>query len=203
MTRPRLWILAGPNGSGKSTYFEQRLKVHFDTFINADEMAKESGTLITVESSWQAKLAADEQRRKLLDAGASFCTETVLSHESWIEFMRKAVGLGYEVILIFICLDDPALNAARVQHRVSQGGHDVPMDRIGPRYNRSIAYCGQAIPLVDEVWLIDNTLAEAPFTPIARFLQGRLVELTLGHVPRWVQAGFAIHLPSSTNRLPN
>ncbi len=90
--------------------------------------------------------------------------------------MRKASGLGYEAMLIFICLDDPALNAARVQYRVSQGGHDVPVDRIGPRYNRSIPHCGQAIPLVDEVWLIDNTLAEASFTPMARFMHGRLVD---------------------------
>lgn len=194
MTQPRLWILAGPNGSGKSTYFEQRLKDHFETFINADAIAKEAGSIVTNESTWNAKLTADAQRNSLLESSASFCTETVFSHPSWIEFIRKAKQLSYEVILIFICLDDPALNAARVQQRVSQGGHDVPADRIGPRYQRSIAYCTQAIPLADEVWLLDNTLPEHPFTAIARFVQGQLIELAPGLIPCWVRVGFSIYL---------
>ncbi len=196
MTRSSLLILAGPNGSGKSTFFEQRLKNRFEVFINADVIAKQSGAAVSHESAWQAKLEADRERDKLLDSGASFCTETVLSHVSWLDFVRKAKQRSYEVVVIFICLEDPALNAARVRHRVSRGGHDVPMQKIGPRYERSIAYCAQLVPIADEVWLIDNTVPERPFAAVARFVQGKLADLTQAPIPRWVQSGFAIYLPS-------
>ncbi len=38
--------------------------------------------------------------------------------------------MGYEIILVFIHLNDVVLNQARIRQRVSEGGHSVPEDKV-------------------------------------------------------------------------
>lgn len=66
-----------------------------------------------------------------------------MSHPSKIELMMQAERAGYDVAVYFVCTSDPEINVRRVENRVRCGGHDVPNDRIGARYWRSLALLPQ------------------------------------------------------------
>ena len=83
--------------------------------------------------------------------------ETVLSTEENVAFVKKAKDEGFHIRLVFIATDNPEINIARVAKRVSDGGHDVPTEKIRSRYPRSIKNLVRLIPLVDEGWVYDNS----------------------------------------------
>ena len=70
----------------------------------------------------------------LLDCSKKFTIETVMSHPSKLNFMRKAQEKGFKVYLYFVALADPELNKHRVQTRIAQGGHPVAEEKICERY---------------------------------------------------------------------
>ena len=64
-----------------------------------------------------------------MQAGISFCFETVFSHPSKIDFLVQAKASGYQVILMMIHLGSPQLNQARIAmqgvgERVESGVRD-------------------------------------------------------------------------------
>ena len=186
MTEPRqLWLLAGGNGSGKSTFYELFLAPLKIKFVNADLIAKLISPDNPQSISSGAASLAEKERDKLLTEGISFCFETVFSHPSKIDFIAKAKGLGYEVILVYIHLDTPQLNEARVQQRISTGGHSVPVEKIHSRIPRTIKNITKALPLIDEARFLDNSSRENPFQQVALIKLGR-VEWKSDSCPDWV-----------------
>jgi len=89
--------------------------------------------------------------------GESFSQETVFSHASKIEALKLAKASGYRTYLYFIATESPAINCRRVANRFSQGGHNVPTDRINARYARSIANVKAAIPYLSRAFFFDNS----------------------------------------------
>jgi len=76
------------------------------------------------------------------------------------------------VFLVFIGLESAALSIARVKQRVRQGGHDVPVDRLRARFPCTLANLREAIGIVDEAFLFDNSSFEAPYRIIAVYREG-------------------------------
>jgi predicted ABC-type ATPase len=76
-------------------------------------------------NSYFASVIADFIRQYLLNGGASFTFETVMSHPSKVEFMRDARAAGYRTYLYFVSTEDPDINLDRVNIRVQGGGHPV------------------------------------------------------------------------------
>lgn len=153
--RPACTILAGPNGSGKSTLFE--VLDPTGPFLNADRAAK----LINPEHPEAASFAAGRSiLRELASAigeRRDFVYETTLSSNQPLDLMRRARGAGYSVGLIFVVLANADLNVKRVAQRVARGGHDIPEPIIRRRHGRAITRFGQAIPLADEIAVLENT----------------------------------------------
>ncbi len=89
-------------------------------------------------NSYVASVTADFFRQHLLEAGANFTLETVMSHPSKVELLEEAQRLGYRTYLYFIATEDPEINISRVKTRVGRGGHAVPEDRIVKRYHASL-----------------------------------------------------------------
>jgi predicted ABC-type ATPase len=83
---------------------------------------------------------ADFIRQQLLINGISFTFETVMSHESKVDFLHKAKSNGYRVYLYFISTEDPEINISRVKVRVAQHGHHVDPEVIKTRYNKSLSH---------------------------------------------------------------
>lgn len=126
---PTLTVFAGPNGSGKTTLTNRLLTENrLGILVNADQIAERlaqvGGKLTaTTEMQIQAAKAAEEMRWELLNQGASFTTETVMSdHSRWIRFFEAAHERGYLMSLIFVTTSDPAINIGRVSQRVRMGG---------------------------------------------------------------------------------
>ena len=171
--RPILIALAGSNGAGKSTFYDAFLSVEPLTFVNADIIAAELGI-----RAYEAAKFAEERRQEFVADGKSFIFETVLSDPvgEKIEFLRLAVTKGYAVVLFFIGLDSENTSIQRVAQRVTQGGHDVPDEKIRSRYQRTLSNLRRAIRILPTVATYDNSDLRRPYRFLAAYENGSLVE---------------------------
>jgi predicted ABC-type ATPase len=173
--------VAGPDGAGKTTFFQAHLRPAGLPFVNADVLAAELRL-----DPCRAARAADSLRRALVRRRASFAFETVFSDPAGekLSFLEQAVVSGFEVTLCFIGLSSAALSEERVALRVSQGGHDVPSDKLRSRYPRILANLGRAIRALPEVRVYDNSDLRHPCREVAVYRYGRLFRGG-ARVPAW------------------
>ena len=108
-------------------------------------------------TAYDAAMAADFIRHALVKKNETFTFETVLSHESKIEFLNYSKEKGFKNYLYFICTVDPEININRVKQRVSLGGHNVPQEKIVSRYIDSLLLLKKIIPLCRRVYFFDNS----------------------------------------------
>ena len=147
----KVLFVAGPNGSGKST-ITSGINIIGD-YVNADEIQKELKC-----SSMEAAIIAEKTRRYFVDNNLDFTFETVLSTTRNIELLNKAKDKGYYVIGIYVVTLNPNINLSRVKCRVSQGGHDVPKEKVVDRYFRAMRLIPQLFQICDELYFFDNSV---------------------------------------------
>lgn len=137
-------------------------------------------------SSYVAAAVADYLRQKMLTANSSFACETVFSHPSKLDFMKRAKENGFKVYLYFIAAKDPFINIDRVTNRVLNGGHDVPHDKVHSRFYRCMDNLFCAMKVCDEAYLFDNSSAteKLSFDNFALF-KGSTLKLLSDRVPAW------------------
>lgn len=161
--RPVLVIVAGPNGSGKSTAYENvdlELEGRSVRIVNPDLLAKrireDEG-----KADQEANIAAVERIRTWLDASVevyqTIGVETVLSTGKYRSLVCAAKERGFEIWLMYVCLDSPERNVERVGIRVKKGGHPVPPEKIRDRYRRSLKQMPWFLEQADRGWLWDNS----------------------------------------------
>jgi len=93
---------------------------------------------------------------------------------------------GYTVVLCFIGVSRPEVSEERVAMRVSQGGHDVPPEKLTARFPRTLANLRNAIRELPHVWVFDNDDLRRPFRQVAVFESGHQVSLRKP-VPAWLR----------------
>jgi predicted ABC-type ATPase len=148
--RPIVFVFAGPNGSGKTT-LTRALPIH-GTYVNADDIKAAYG-LTDLEAAQQAEVI----RNALIEKGADFSFETVMSTERNLFLLKKAKTLGYEVQCIYVLTCDENINVVRVKARHAAGGHDVPEGKIRVRYHRALTLIPQLLNVCDKVLVYDNS----------------------------------------------
>lgn len=158
-----LYIFAGPNGSGKSTIIAQYIRsYHLENieYICPDIYASRLfGNIEDVKERYINSIKfAEYKREKLLKENKPLIMETVLSRSDKLDFVKMAKTKGYEVVSVFVGTDSPEINISRVKQRVSQGGHDVPEDKLRERFKRSMNNLSTLSKLSDEIYVFDNTL---------------------------------------------
>lgn len=120
MAKPVFYLLAGPNGAGKSTLYHALVLAGTipatAEFVNADLYEATHLQHITdpEQRSQQARHWADARRAERLQAGQSFVSETVFSHESKLALIQEAQANGFFVMLLVVALDQPERLLARV-----------------------------------------------------------------------------------------
>lgn len=181
--RPILVAIAGPNGAGKTTFFHAHLDRAGLRFVNADVLAAE----LSVEPYEAARLA-NALRRALVERKESFIFETMFSDPvgDKVAFLEEAARSGYVVVLCFIGLSGPDQSTERVAMRVSQGGHDVPDDKLLSRFSRTFANLRAAIARLPHVLIYDNSDLDVPYRRVAVFEHGQLRYLQ-EPVPEWLR----------------
>jgi predicted ABC-type ATPase len=180
--RPVIVALAGPNGAGKTTFYHAHLQPVGLRFINADVLARE----LKLDPYATARVA-DALRRQLVEQRESFVFETVFSDPvgDKLTFLKGAAGKGYTVVLCFVGISGPAVSEERVAMRVSQGGHDVPSEKLVARFPRTLANLKTAIRDLSHVWIFDNGDLRTPFRRVAVFENGQRMTLNQP-VPVWL-----------------
>lgn len=187
-------MVAGPNGSGKTTLTRQLRErgVDFGEYINPDDIA------LTLDGTYDARVVeaqrvADRRRDECIEAQRSFSFETVMSHPSKIDILKRAKAVGFFVQLYFVGIDDPRTNVDRVAFRVAQGGHDVPQDRIIARWHRTMALLADAVSTADQAFVFDNShgtpLSKGPrlVAQVHTTRQGQFVDRQFAPIPNWVR----------------
>ena len=151
-------MFAGPNGSGKSTIVDLFIQNNLcpseyicpDKFVPRDK--KDS-----YEANIEAANKAELMRMNYIAVGYSFSFETVLSTVEKIEFIRHAKSKGYFITAVFVTTSDCNINLKRIAKRVSQGGHNVPSDKVFSRYEKSMNLLYDLVTIVDDAKVYDNS----------------------------------------------
>jgi predicted ABC-type ATPase len=190
-------MVAGPNGACKTTLVRwlRRQGIAFGEYINPDNIAEGLAGL-DKDRVGEAQAIADDRRDACIEARRSFSFETVMSHPSKVDLLIRARAAGFFAQTFFVGTDDPRTDVERVALRVAQGGHDVPLDRIIARWNRTMELLHRAIDASDKTYIFDNSASVTPSTSvgprlvmeIANLREGeRKVARSIRPVPDWVR----------------
>lgn len=161
MKGPNLYIIAGCNGAGKTTASFNVLPQILDCkeFVNADEIAKGLSPFSPESVAIQAGKLMLQRIDMLLSERVSFAIETTLATRSYITLVRRAQEREYTVQLLFFWLKSPSVACRRVEKRVLEGGHDIPIETIHRRYYLGLKNLFEIfMPIVDYWVLYDNNL---------------------------------------------
>ena len=180
--RPIVVALAGPNGAGKTTFCHAHLALAGLRFVNADVLASELGL-----DAGGAMAMANALRRALVVRRESFVFETVFSDPvgDKLTFLAETASLGYTVVLCYIGIPSAATSEERVAMRVTQGGHDVPSEKLQTRFPRTLANLHAAIRQLPHVFVFDNSDLHRPYRLAATFERGQCVERAES-LPPWL-----------------
>ena len=189
--KPELIIIAGPNGSGKTSITQKFLHHEWaegTTYINPDQIAKDLfGDWNNSESVLKAATYCSDLREQCLKRKESFVFETVFSAQDKIDFVIRAKQAGFFIRIFFISTSNPAINASRIAKRVMKGGHDVPITKIISRYNKSIQNCKIVAPIIDRLYVYDNSIDDVDARPLFRLSEGVLAKQYTKIIPDWAQ----------------
>ncbi|MBD5294117.1 MAG: AAA family ATPase [Bacteroides sp.] len=189
--KPELIIIAGPNGSGKTSITQKFLHHEWaegTTYINPDQIAKDLfGDWNNSESVLKAATYCSDLREQCLTEKKSFVFETVFSAQDKIDFVIRAKQAGFFIRIFFISTSNPAINASRIAKRVMKGGHDVPIAKIISRYNKSIQNCKIVAPIIDRLYVYDNSIDDEDTRPLFRLTDGALTKQYSDDIPEWAQ----------------
>ncbi|MEQ9367740.1 MAG: zeta toxin family protein [Coleofasciculus chthonoplastes F3-SA18-01] len=162
---PHLIVIAGPNGAGKSTSAPALLQgtLGVTEYVNADTIAQGLSAFAPERAAFRAGRIMLERLQQLANARVNFAFETTLASRSFAPWIANLRQNGYRFHLFFLGLPNPELAIARVQERVSLGGHDVPEETIRRRYHAGIRNFFQLYrPLADSWFFYDNASMEVP-----------------------------------------
>lgn len=155
---PTLYILAGPNGAGKTTASRYLLPLVFHTgsFINADIIAAR----MNPQNPEAASIAAGRQMLMEIDEKIAqketFAIETTLSSKGYLQLIKRAQLIGYEVVLYFFYLPSDEIALKRVAERVRKGGHNIPPEVVKRRYASGISMLKYYLEIADEWFIYQN-----------------------------------------------
>jgi predicted ABC-type ATPase len=150
--RPTLLVISGPNGAGKSTYIQSMLPEEFTGIwsFNRDEIrvgfenqlisngAPKIDRLKIATVMMESKLVSE--MKKAISNEEHFVLETPLSDPYYWTYINLFEDAGYQVQLNYLCLDTIEHCKARVQQRVSEGGHAVSPETIKGVYNMNLEH---------------------------------------------------------------
>ncbi len=174
---PRITVLAGTNGAGKSSIAGARLREAGGAYFNPDEETRRVLSANPGMALGDANgLAWQESVRRLRVAIASktdYAFETTLGGQTVTALLLEAAATGLELFVWYCGLDSPERHLARVQARVSKGGHNIPEQKIRERYHASRQNLVRLIPQVTTLRVYDNSVEADPangLTPSPRLV---------------------------------
>lgn len=172
---PQLFVITGANGAGKSTlsssllppeladlevfdgdkYFVARLAEIFPSQNKSPKYAREMAFEATVQ-------AFEGLVENCISKNLSFAYEGHFSSETPWNTIRRFREHQYQTIMVFLMVEDLSLSQKRVIERVKTGGHYVTPLEIEKNYYGNLIQLNQHLDLLDELIVIDNSIAIEP-----------------------------------------
>ena len=196
MPAPELWIIAGPNGAGKTTTVQRgglAESLAAAEFINADAVTLEH--LKTMGYGWEnappevlketfIRAAEDSAARleSIIESGGIAAVESVLSTGKYCGLVERVRALGGDFHLVYVALNSPVLSAMRVSNRTAHGGHDVPLDKLEPRWRASLNLLPWFAFHATSFYILDNSDSR-PGEPGTLLISGFENEVCVHGVP--------------------
>jgi len=160
MKKSNVYIVAGPNGSGKTTFAVKFLPEYANctNFVNADLIAKGLSPFSPGTAAITAGKLVLEQIHQYASRRVDFAFETTLSGRLYVNLFKLLRKKGYKIHLFFLWIPKADLAISRVDSRVAQGGHDVPVKDIVRRFGRSISNFFTIYQSLTDSWMLfDNS----------------------------------------------
>ena len=160
---PELWIVAGPNGSGKSTLYSNLVvesRKETILILNPDKLAKKIALNESLEygdANREAVVRIEKWLGSCVETYQTIGVETVLSTDKYRKLVVLAKERGFTINLAYVFLSNAELNVERVKIRVSEGGHDVPEEKIKARRDRSFHQLSWFFEKADKAFIFDNS----------------------------------------------
>ncbi|MBS0152476.1 MAG: zeta toxin family protein [Nitrospira sp.] len=208
---PRIHVLAGVNGAGKSSIGGAAIRQHGGKYFNPDEAARafreKDPRLTQKDANSTAWRQGVRLLKRAIETRQDFAFETTLGGNTITGLLAKAAEQGIELHVWYVGLSSPALNIARVQARVSRGGHDIPALDIHRRYEHSRLNLIVLLPRLTTLRMYDNSIDADPAaeqTPQLKLVlhveRGRILgPPDLTSTPNWakpiVAAALKLHQP--------
>jgi len=138
-------------------------------------MADYVANRIADQSEIRRSLSIRQLRSALVAQRESFIFETVLSDPvgEKVEQLATYTVVGYTVVLIFIQIGSPEESIKRVAMRLSQGGHDVPDEKLRGRFERTLANLNRAIERLPYVIVYSNDDLAHPYKFVELYENGK------------------------------
>jgi len=208
---PRIHVLAGVNGAGKSSIGGTAVRHHGGEYFNPDEAARtlkeKDSTLTQADANSVAWRQGVRLLKRAIETRLDFTFETTLGGNTITRLLAKAAEQGVEVHVWYVGLSSPELHIARVQARVSRGGHHIPAHDIHRRYEHSRLNLIALLPHLSTLHMYDNSADADPaagripqLKPVLHMKHGRILgPPDLASTPNWakpiVAAAIKLHQP--------
>ncbi len=127
-------------------------------FINADMIAAGISPLSPELAQMQAARIFLSAIQDNISKNKKFAFETTLSGRAYVKLLKRLKIENWKLILIYLWIPDIEFSKKRVNERVQQGGHNIPLDAIKRRYRKSISNLFNLyMPLCDYTLCFDNS----------------------------------------------
>lgn len=197
--RPRIHVLAGVNGAGKSSIGGAAVRQHGGEYFNPDEAAhalrETDPTLTQADANSIAWRQGVRLLKRAIEKRLDFTFETTLGGNTITSLLVQAAEQSIEVRVWYVGLFNPELHVARVQARVSRGGHDIPARDIHRRYEHSRLNLIALLPFLTTLRMYDNSTdadlsaGRTPkLKPVLHMEHGRILgPPNLASTPNWAK----------------
>ena len=164
MKSKNVYVIAGPNGSGKTTFAVTFLPsyVRCPNFVNADLIAQGLSPFSPGAAAIKAGKLVLEQIHRFADKGVDFAFETTLSGRLQVNLFKSFKKKGYKIHLFFLWIPNAELAISRIKSRVTEGGHNVPVQDVLRRFDRSICNFFRLYQPIADSWMLFNNAGPNP-----------------------------------------
>lgn len=179
---PNLIIIAGCNGAGKSTFAtsflpEGMISFDFDRIFIENYNSLPDSELREHFAKKQTSEGFEKAVDKALLNKSDFCFETNFdSHPLlWAKKFKKE---GYQINLIFFCIENQDIARHRIQVRTEFKGHFVDNKTIDIKWKAGYQNVNIHYPFFDNVLFVDNSKQNDVYSNIVQIEQGEIILMT-------------------------